>query len=439
MVFESQHWSSNLNTGLRIYNMIFASLHSRNYRFYFTGQGISLIGSWMQNIALSWLVYRLTGSVFLLGLISFLGQIPTFILTPFSGVLTDRFSRLRIMIVTQVCYMIQAIILTMLVFSNVVEVWHLIALSIFAGIVTAFDVPARQSMVIDLIDSPEDLGNAIALNSAIFNGARLIGPAIAGVAIAAVGEGVCFATNAISYIAVIGALLQIRIPPKPVPPKHDKFRKSFTEGFHYTFHSVPIRRLILVLATLSLVCLPFVVLLPAYAREIMKGGAKTLGYLMSGMGAGALTAALYMASRKSVIGLWNLITLSASILGVSLLVVALSKALPVSIIALFFGGMSLILTISSINTLLQTIADEDKRGRVMSFYAMALMGTTPIGSLIAGSLASGFGIPVTLIIAGGVSLVTAIWFGLKNKSLRKYIHPIYVTKGILPGLPEDIS
>ena len=246
---------------------IFASLHSRNYRYYFIGQGISLIGSWMQNIALSWLVYRLTGSVFLLGVVGFCSQIPTFIFTPITGVLTDRFNRLRIMIFTQFFFMLQATILALLVILNLVEVWHLIALSIFAGMITAFDVPARQSLVIDLIDNPEDLGNAIALNSAIFNGARLVGPAIAGVAIAAVGEGVCFAANAVSYIAVIGALLQVRIPRKVISPKQDNFKKSFTEGFVYTFHSVPIRRLILLLATLSLFALPFVVLAPLNHRS----------------------------------------------------------------------------------------------------------------------------------------------------------------------------
>lgn len=418
---------------------IFASLHSRNYRYYFIGQGISLIGSWMQNIALSWLVYRLTGSVFLLGVVGFCSQIPTFIFTPITGVLTDRFNRLRIMVVTQMLYMLQATLLALLVIFNLVEVWHIIALSIFSGTISAFDAPARQSLVIDLIDNPDDLGNAIALNSAIFNGARLVGPAIAGVAIAAVGEGVCFAANALSFIAVIGALLQIRIPPKPVTPKTENFKKSFTEGFQYTFQSVPIRRLIFVLATLSLVALPFIVLLPAYAREILHGGAKTLGYVMSAMGAGALIAALYMASRKSVLGLGNLITISIGILGIALLTASFSEVLLLSMIAFFFGGMAMILTLSAINTMLQTIADEDKRGRVMSFYAMAVMGTTPIGSLLAGSLASGFGIPITLIIAGSVTLVTALLFGLKIKSLRKYIRPIYVTKGILPGLQNDLN
>jgi MFS family permease len=285
---------------------VFSSLGSRNYRLYFTGQGISLIGTWMQNIALSWLVYRLTGSVFLLGLIGFTSQIPTFVLAPFTGVLTDRFNRLRIMTLTQVFYMLQALTLTFLVLLNQIEVWHIVALSIFSGIITAFDAPARQSLVIDLIDNPDDLGNAIALNSAIFNGARLIGPAIAGIAIAAVGEGICFLLNTLSFIAVIVALMQIRIPAKNAAAHSANFIKSFTEGFHYTFQSFPIRTLIILLAVLSLAGLPFIVLLPAYAKETLHGSSDTLGYLMSAPGAGALTAALYMASRKTVIGLGKL-------------------------------------------------------------------------------------------------------------------------------------
>ncbi len=419
--------------------MIFASLHSRNYRLYFIGQGISLIGSWMQNIALSWLVYRLTGSVFLLGLIGFLGQIPTFILTPFTGVLTDTFNRLRIMIVTQMSFMLQALTLTMLVVFNVVQVWHLIVLSIFSGIVTAFDAPARQSLVIDLIDKPEDLGNAIALNSAIFNGARLIGPAIAGIAIAVVGEGICFGVNALSYIAVIGALMQIRIPPKPQASSQDNFKKSFTDGFRYTFQSVPIRRLMILLAMLGVIGMPFIVLLPAYAKVILHGDSHTLGYLMSSMGAGALTAAIYMASRKSVVGLGKIIAMSISVLGMALLLAAWSDKLHWSMTIFYFGGMAMILTLSSINTMLQTIAEEDKRGRVMSFYAMAVMGTSPFGNLLAGTAASGLGIPIALLIAGGITLLAGIWFGMTLKSLRKFIRPIYVTKGIIANLPDEIN
>ena len=418
---------------------IFSSLHSRNYRLYFTGQSVSLIGTWMQNIALSWLVYRLTGSVFLLGLIGFTSQIPTFVLAPFTGVLTDRYNRLTIMILTQVFFMLQALTIAILVLFNLVEVWHIIALSLVFGIITAFDAPARQSLVVDLIDKPEDLGNAIALNSAIFNGGRLIGPAIAGITIALVGEGICFLINAISFVAVITALLHIKIPAKQAILHRVKFKKSFSEGFHYTFQSVPIRTLIILLADLSLVGLSFVVLLPAYAKEVLHGNSDTLGYLMSAMGAGALIGAFYMASRKSVLGLGKIIPRSVGLLGLSIVLASFSGKLPFSLIVLFFGGLSMILSLSSINTMLQTIADEDKRGRVMSFYAMALMGTSPIGNLLAGSIASGIGIPQTLLIGGTITIASGIWFRLNLQSLRKFIRPIYVTKGILPSLTDDIT
>jgi MFS family permease len=418
---------------------IFSSLRSRNYRLYFTGQGISLIGSWMQSIALSWLVYRLTGSVFLLGLIGFTSQIPTFLLAPFTGVLTDRFNRLRIMTLTQVFFMIQALTLTVLVFMNHIQVWHIIALSLFSGIISAFDAPARQSLVIDLIDDPDDLGNAIALNSAIFNGARLIGPAIAGITIAIVGEGMCFLLNTVSFIAVIIALLQIKIPAKQTVTHHADFKSSFTEGLQYTFHSVPIRTLIILLAVLSVAGLPFIVLLPAYAKEILHGSSDTLGYLMSALGAGALLAAIYMAARRTVLGLGKIISMSIGVLGLAIIMASLSKIQYFSFVACFFGGLAMILLLSAVNTLLQTITDEDKRGRVMSFYAMALMGTTPIGNLIIGSVASGIGIPFSLLICGVITIITAIWFALNLRSFRSFIRPIYITKGILPVLPDDIA
>mgnify|MGYP001416557314 CR=1 FL=1 len=416
---------------------IFSSLHSRNYRLYFIGQGVSLIGTWMQNIALSWLVYRLTGSVFLLGLIGFTSQIPTFILAPFTGVLTDRYNRLRIMTVAQAFFMLQALTMTLLVLFNLIEVWHIIALSLVFGIISAFDAPARQSLVIDLIDKPEDLGNAIALNSALFNGARLIGPAIAGIAIAAFGEGICFLLNTLSFVAVIIALLRITIPFKPAQVQPEKFKKSFTEGFQYTFQSLPIRTLITLLALLSIVGFPFLVLLPAYAKEILHGGSDTLGFLMSSLGAGALTGAIFMASRKSVLGLGRIISVNVILFGAAIVFASLSEKMIFSLISFYIGGLSMILSLAAINTMLQTIADEDKRGRVMSFYAMALMGTTPIGNLLAGSVASGIGIPYTLLTGGIITVFAGIWFQLKRKELRKHIRPIYITKGILPQLPVE--
>jgi len=417
---------------------IFSSLQSRNYRLYFTGQGLSLIGTWMNNIALSWLVYRLTGSVFLLGLVGFTTQIPTFVLAPFAGVMTDRFDRLRIMTLTQVLFLIQAAIMTLLVFFNLIQVWHIIALSIFFGVISAFDTPARQSLVVQLIDRPEDLGNAIALNSAIFNGARLIGPAIAGVTIAAAGESFCFLVNTLSFLAVIVALLNIKTAPLNKKTSHTRFRDSFSEGFNYTFQSVPIRSLILLLAVMSLFGLTYIVLMPAYAKEILNGDAKTLGYLMSSMGAGALIAALYMAARQSVVGLSRIIALSVSLMGISVILASFSANKHLSSLVFFFSGLGMVLSLSSINTMIQTIADEDKRGRVMSFYAMALMGTVPFGNLMAGGIASAIGIPHTILICGIITLIAGIWFGIMRKKLRIHIRNIYITKGILPGIPDQM-
>jgi len=425
-------------TELTAVKKIFASLKSRNYRLYFFGQCVSLIGTWMQNVALSWLVYRLTGSVFLLGLVGFTSQIPTFILSPFTGVLTDRYNRLRIMILAQIGFMFQALAMTVLVLFNIVEVWQIIGLSLVVGIISSFDAPARQSLVIDLIDKPEDLGNAIALNSAVFNGARLVGPAIAGVTIALVGEGICFLLNTLSYGAVIYALARVVLPVKPATIIRSNLKKSFTDGLRYTFRSVPIRRLLLQLAMVSLVALPFMVLLPAYAKEILHGNADTLGFLMSALGAGAFTGALYLASRKSIIGLGKVISIFTTLLGTMIVLASFSTRAYFSLFLMYFGGLSMILSIAAINTMLQTIADEDKRGRVMSFYAMALMGTTPIGNLLAGTVASAIGIPGTLLSGGIITIAAGLWFEIDRKALRKYIHPIYIRKGILPEMPVDL-
>lgn len=425
-------------TDLKSLTNIFSSLRSRNYRIYFTGQGISLIGTWMQHIAMSWLVYRLTGSVFLLGLIGFTSQIPTFVLSPLTGVLTDKYNRHRIMILAQMFFMLQALTLALLVLLNLIEVWHIIALSLFFGIVSAFDSPARHALVTDLIDRPEDLGNAIALNSALFNGARLVGPAIAGITIAAVGEGICFLINTISYTAIIYALLCLKIPEEAIPKKSANIKDSLSEGVLYTFRSVPIRTLLLLLAVLSLVGFPFIVLLPAYAKEILLGGPETLGFLMSALGAGALTGAFYMAGRKSVLGLGKIISAGTVVMGLSIITASFSKEINLSLFIFFFSGLVMIMSVASINTMLQTIADEDKRGRVMSFYAMALMGTTPIGNLLAGSIASGIGISYTFLTGGIITVIAGIWFQMKRKSIRKYIHPIYRSLGILPALHDEM-
>ncbi len=411
-------WFSDLSaSSVNSVRNIFSSLHSRNYRIYFIGQGISLVGTWMQNIAMSWMVYRLTGSVFLLGVIGFTNQIPSFILTPLSGVLTDRYNRLNIMKWAQVFFMLQAFTTALLVLFNVIAVWHIILLSIVFGIISAFDAPARQALVMDLIDNRKNIGNAIALNSALFNGARLVGPAIAGFIIVLVGEGVCFLLNAVSFIAVIAALMMIKTPSMQNFKEKSDIKNGLKEGFQYTFHTVSIRILIILVAILSLAALPYIVLLPAYAKEILRGDSDTLGYLMSAMGAGAFIAALYMASRKTVAGLPKIISYTVFLMGLAIITASFIHSLHFAMPVFFFGGMFMILTLASVNTLLQTLATENMRGRVMSFYAMALMGTTPIGNLIAGSVASGIGIPHTLQIFGIITLVTGTVLLLNAKKL----------------------
>jgi len=368
----------------------------------------------MQNVALSWLVYRLTDSVFLLGLIGFTTQIPTFILSPFTGVYTDKHDKLRIMIGAQIMFMIQAIALAVLTLTDMAQVWHIVALSLLFGIISAFDAPARQSLVVDLIDEPDHLSNAIALNSAIFNAARLVGPAIAGVTIAAVGEGICFFLNAASFIAVIYALLQVKIEQKKRHSSEEPFLKSFMDGLKYTFANKVIRTLIILLAILSLAGFPFIVLLPAYAKEVLSGGAETLGYLMSSLGAGALAGALFMASRKPDTKFVILIGVNTIILGTFIVLASLSDSFYASSAVLFVAGVSMILALSSVNTLLQTSTNEQMRGRVMSFYAMALMGMLPIGNLIIGTLAEFTGISLSLTVGGIVTLSAGIWFWSKK-------------------------
>jgi MFS family permease len=392
----------------------------------------------MQNIALSWLVYRLSGSVFLLGLIGFTSQIPTFILSPFAGVLTDRYNRLRIMIVAQSGFMFLALVMTLLVLFKLIAVWHIIFLSLLSGIIFALDAPARQSLVIDLIDDPRDLGNAIALNSAIFNAARLIGPAVAGVIIAAAGEGICFLINTISFVAVIAALLYIKVPVRKSAARSLSFRENFLEGFRYTFRTWPIRNLILLLTVISLFGISYIVLLPAYTDKILHGSSDILGYLMSSMGAGALLAALYMASRKSNAGLENLLSYSVVILGIMITAASFSGIFLISSLLFFIAGCVMILALATVNTMIQTITEEDKRGRVMSFYAMALMGTSPIGSLLAGSIASKAGIREAMLISGFLTIGAGVWFSLNRVKFHQFLIPSFPESDRPPGVRDEI-
>ena len=416
---------------LETFGLIFRTLRYRNFRLFFGGQCISLVGTWMQQVAVSWLVYRLTDSVFLLGIVGFAGQFPTFLFSPLAGVLSDRWNRRRILVLTQSLSMLQALTLAILVLTGAIAVWHIILLSLFLGCVNALDIPTRQSFVIHMIDDKKDLGNAIALNSAMFNGARFIGPSLAGILIALFGEGICFLLNGMSYVAVIAALLSINISHVTPEKKTTDILQELTEGLNYVYGFKPIRFILLLLALISFMGVPYAVLMPAFARDLLHGGAHTLGFLMSASGAGALTGAMYLASRKSVLGLGRIIPLAAGIFGAGLIGLSLFPIFWFSLLLMFISGFGVMVHVASSNTLLQTIVDDNKRGRVMSFFAVSFMGMMPFGSLIAGTLAGFIGITDTIMIGGACCVVGAILFSRKLTLLRSIIRPIYVEKGIV--------
>jgi MFS family permease len=415
------------------FNGIFRSLTYRNYRLFFSGQSISLVGTWIQRIATPWLVYHLTGSAFLLGVVGFAGQIPTFLLAPFAGVLTDRWNKYYILIATQFAAMIQALILAFLYLTGTIQVWHIILLSVLLGLINAFDVPARQSLVINMVEKKEDLGNAIALNSSMVNGARLIGPSFAGLLIAFAGEGVCFLVNGISYLFVILFLLQMKLNLPAEKKKEGRVLKELAEGFNYTFGSLPIRYMILLLALISLMGMPYTVLMPVISKEILHGGSHTFGFLMGASGMGALTGALYLASRKSVVGLGKIIPLASGIFGLGLVAFSYSGYFWLSMPLMVLIGLGMMLQMASTNTILQTIVEDDKRGRVMSFYTMAFMGTAPFGSFMAGSLAKSIGVQHTILFGGISCIAGALIFARKLPEIRKAIHPVYVRLGFIPA------
>ncbi len=413
------------------FKMIFRSFQYRNFRLFFGGQSISLIGTWIQRIATPWLVYHLTGSALLLGVVGFAGQIPTFIIAPFAGVLTDRWNKYYILIGTQIAAMLQALILAVLYLSGQIQVWHIVVLSVFLGCINAFDVPARQSFVIEMVDKKEELGNAIALNSSMVNGARLIGPSIAGLLIAFMGEGICFVLNAISYLFVIASLLFMKVKPRITKKKDVAVFKELKEGFVYAFGFAPIKYLLILLAMVSFMGMPYTVLMPVFAKEILHGGAHTFGFLMAASGVGALTGALYLASRKSVLGLSKIIPIAAATFGIGLIAFSLSRFFLLSLVLLAIAGLGMMIQIAASNTILQTIVDDDKRGRVMSFYTMAFMGTAPFGSLFAGSMTSVIGAPNTILIGGITCIIGAVIFAYKLPMIKSKIRPIYIKLGII--------
>ncbi len=414
------------------------ALRHRNYRLFFAGQGISLVGSWMTRVATSWLVYRLTGSALLLGLVAFAGQVPTFVLSPFAGVLIDRWNRHRIIVVTQIVAMVQSALLAAFALSGTITVAHVFALAILQGLVNAFDMPARQSFVVEMVESREDLPNAIALNSSLVNSARLIGPSLGGVLIAAFGEGWCFAIDAVSYIAVIASLLAMRVVPRPRQASRARVLAELRDGAAYAARFGPIRAILLLLALVSFTGVPYMVLTPIFAAEVLGGGPHTLGLLMATSGVGALCGALWLASRKTVLGLGRTLVITSSVLGVGLIGYALSQWIWLSVGFLLAVGAGMVISMGASNTILQTVVDEDKRGRVMGFYAMAFFGMAPFGSLAAGALAERFGAPATVFGCGVATLIGTALFARKLPELRRLVRPIYQRLGILPEIAEGL-
>lgn len=410
------------------------ALRSRNYRLFFAGQGISLIGSWMTQTATIWLVYSMTHSAWLLGVVGFASQFPSFLLTPVSGVLIDKWDRHRTILIAQVLAMSQSFALAFLAMTNTIHISHIIFLSLFQGCINAFDMPARQAFVVKMVDHKDDLSNAIALNSSLFSSARLLGPAVAGFAIAAFGTSACFLIDGVSYIAVIIGLLSMQLPREAVVtlPGRGNLWQELRTGFDYAFGFQPIRAILALTALTSLFGMPYITLMPIFASEVLHGGPETLGFLMAGSGLGALISAVYLTSRPNARGLTKVIGSATAFFGIALIIFASSQVLWLSFLSTLMLGVTLILQRISGNTILQTIIDEDKRGRVMSFYIMSFTGMATFGNLLAGFLASRIGAPQTLAISGFACVLGALLFIYQLPTLRQNIRPIYQRIGLLP-------
>ncbi len=410
-------WSMDLR-------QLFRSLGNRNFRIFFLGQGLSLVGTWMQMTAVAWLVWRLTHSAWLLGVVGFATGIPTFVMAPFAGVVIDRVDRYRLIILTQALSMAQALLLAGLMYSGRLAIWHVVALSLLLGCINALDTPARQAFIIQLLDRREDLTNAIALNSSMFNGARLVGPLVAGFLVATAGEALCFLLNGLSYTAVIAGLLVMRVQPNARAARQTAILENLREGFRYAFGSLPIRSLLLLLALVSLTGASYAQLLPIFAQQILHGDARTQGFLVSAVGVGALAGALFLAGRRSAHGLGRLVARAPALFGVGLVALGLSRWLWLTLSVMPVIGFGLMVQMASTNTIIQTIVDDDKRGRVMGFYSMSFMGMMPLGSLLAGVLAHFIGAPQVVLLGGACCIAGSVAFTRRLPALHALARPI---------------
>ena len=416
------------------------ALRHRNFRLFFSGQSVSLIGTWMTRIATSWLVYRLTGSALLLGLVGFVGQIPTFLLAPFAGVWVDRLDRRQVLLWTQALAAVQSLLLAGLTLSRRVNIAEILVLSAFQGLINAFDMPGRQAFLVQMVEDRQDLGNAIAINSSMVNVARLVGPSLAGLVIAGFGEGYCFLIDGVSYLAVIASLALMRITPLPAREGvAAPMAEQLKVGWAYVSGFAPVRTILLLFALVSLMGMPYIVLMPIFAAQVLHGGPHTLGLLMGASGVGALASALSLAVRKTVLGLGRMIPIAAVSFGVGLILFGVSRVMWFSMLMMLLTGFGMMQGMAASNTIVQTLVPEDRRGRVMSYYTMAFVGMAPFGSLLAGGLAHLLGAPHTVMITGSVVIVGGVWFATRLGDLRTEIRPIYRAMGILPAIVEDAA
>jgi len=408
------------------------ALRHRNFRLFFGGQSISLIGTWMTRIATSWLVYRLTKSPLLLGTVGFAGQIPTFLLAPLAGVIVDRFDRRTLLVWTQSLAMVQSLLLAFLTLTHRINIYEVLALSVMQGVVNAFDMPGRQSFMVEMVEDKADLSNAIAINSSMVNATRLVGPALAGMLIAVFNEGWCFAVDGVSYIAVIASLLMMRIRPSTIARASSTMLTELREGWSYVADFAPIRTILTLFALLSLMGWPFMVLMPIFAAQVLHGGPHTLGFLMGAVGVGSFASALTMVLRRTVRGLTKILPLGAAVFGVGLICFGFSNWLWLSMLTMFVTGFGMMQGMTATNTILQTVVEEKMRGRVMSYYTMAFVGMAPFGSLLAGTLAHLIGAQQTVIVSGSACILGSLWFWSRLKQLRAEMRPIYERLGIVP-------
>lgn len=414
------------------------ALRHRNFRLFFGGQSISLIGTWMTRIATAWLIYELTKSALLLGFVSFAGQIPTFILAPFAGVLVDRLNRRTVLIWTQTLAMIQSLALAGLTLAHIITVPEILALSAFQGVINAFDMPGRQAFMVQMVENRNDLSNAIAINSSMVNLARLVGPSLAGIVIAATNEGWCFLIDGVSYIAVITSLVMMRVHVAQVKQAAASMVEQLREGWEYVSAFIPVRAILLLFALVSLMGMPYVVLMPIFAATVLHGGAHTLGFLMGAAGVGALISALSLVARRTVRGLLKMIPISAALFGAGLIAFGFSRLDWLSMALMVVVGFGMMQGMTASNTIIQTLVPEDKRGRVMSYYTAAFVGMAPFGSLLAGGLAHWIGAPYTVMLTGSCCIVGAALFTARINLIRSHMRPVYIELGIVPSEEAEL-